>query len=215
MKLSLDTKPKVGIFQKTDGCFFDSLQLRLLSMEVEVSNITTDNSAPSFSVDNCFSVSSNPRPAYEWVAPSSATTAFSSSASLMRALLAASDATLEVSSEKSDSVVLNVLVSVYELDHAGFGRSAAQEVMLFVEKKLKQNALIETNRFLELADTSRLSSRSLVGLVRSTSRLKDRLPAWEKTYFKSREQVSKQGKNPDTLFVGLPKVTLDATKATR
>ena len=133
----------------------------------------------------------------------------------MSALLAASDAVLEVSSENADSSVHSVLVSVYGLDQAGFGRSAAQEVMCFVEKKLKRNALIETNRLLELADTSRLSSRSLVGLVRSTSRLKDRLPAWEGVYLKSREQVSKQGKNPDTLFVGLPKVTSHATKATR
>ncbi len=215
MKLSLEDKPKVGFFQKTDACFLDFLQLGLLSKGVEPSNISTESSVPTFSGAHYYCVNLAAPPSYEWVAPSSATTVFSSSADLMRALLAASDAALEVSSENADSAVHSALVSVYELDHAGFGRSAAQEVMLFVEKRLKRNALSETNRLLELADISRLSSRSLVGLVRSTSRLKDRLPAWEKAYLKSREQVSKQGKNPDKLFVGLPKVTSNATKASR
>lgn len=214
MKLSLDSKQMVRIFKKTDACF-DYLQLSSLINRVEPSYPSSGSSPSSFSGAHCYSVSLAPLPSYEWVAPSSATTVFSSSADLMRALLAASDAVLDVSSDKADAVVHSVLISVYELDHAGFGRSAAQEVMCFVEKKLKRNALIETNRLLELADTSRLSSRSLVGLVRSTSRLKDRLPAWEKIYFKSREQVSNQGKNPDALFVGLPKVKSDATKATR
>ena len=134
----------------------------------------------------------------------------------MTALLAASDAEHETSREKADLAVRGVLVSAYNLDKGGFGRLAAQEVMLFVEKNLKRNGLTEANRLLELADASKLSSRSLIGLIRSTSRLKDRLPAWGPAYLKSREEVTKQGKNPDALFVGLPKLhESDAPKATQ
>lgn len=144
------------------------------------------------------------RPAYEWVVPSSATSFYSSLTDVM-SLLTVCDAELETSREMVDSAVKRVLVSTYRLDEGGFGRLAAQEVMLFVEKNLRRNGLTATNRLLELADSSKLSSRSLIGLIRSTARLKDRLPAWKKAYLKSREEVAKQGKSPDALFVGLPK----------
>ena len=147
---------------------------------------------------------------------SSSTSAFSSHADILKALVVASDAALETSRERADSAVQSVLVNTYKLDEGGFGRLAAQEVMLFVEKNLRRNGLTEANRLLELADASKLSSRSLIGLIRSTARLKDKLPAWQPAYLKSREEVSKQGKNPDTLFVGLPKLReADESKAAR
>lgn len=154
----------------------------------------------------------SPRPAYHWVVPSSATVPCFSSTELVQAALAASQAALDTSLEKSDSAVKSVLIGVYELDQAGYGRSAAQEVMLFVERNLKRNCLVEANRILEMADISRLSSRSLIGLIRSTSRLKEQLPAWRQAYINSRKQVSRLGKNPDSLFIGLP--TINDTNGT-
>ena len=60
------------------------------------------------------------------------------------------------------------------------------------------------NRFLLVADVPRLSSRSLIGLIRSTARAQAKLPAWKKAYAASRTAVSKQGKDANALFVGLP-----------
>lgn len=143
-------------------------------------------------------------PEIHWVVETNATQSLSPITELVCAALAAREASMETSIEKSAVAVRSVLRSVYELDDAGFGRSAAQEVMLFVEVNLRRNGLAEANRLLEMADTSRLSSRSMIGLIRSTSRLRDSLPAWPKAYRSSRRQVSKLGKNPDALFIGLP-----------
>lgn len=148
----------------------------------------------------------SPRPAYHWIVPSSATVPSFLSTELVQAALVASKDALDTSLEKADSAVKSVLIGVYELDQAGYGRSAAQEVMLFVERNLKRNCLREANRILETADISRLSSRSLIGLIRSTSRLKEQLPAWQQAYLDSRKQVAKLGKNPNSLFVGLPTI---------
>lgn len=156
-----------------------------------------------------------PPPAYEWVVSASSSSVFSSHTDILKTLMAASNATLETSRERADSAVQSVLLNTYKLDEGGFGRIAAQEVMLFVEKNLKRNGLTETNRLLELADTSKLSSRSLIGLIRSTARLKDKLPAWTVAYLNSREMISKQGRNPDALFVGITRLQeADAPKAT-
>ncbi len=206
MMLNITIEKKPEFFQKTNASssFDSSLPEKLSASYSRVSTAakSADFGCPVYSV---FPVSVAPRPAYEWVVPSSGTSAFSSPADMMKVLLAVSNAAIETSRETADSAVQSVLVSVYELDQNGFGRLAAQEVMLFVEKNLRRNGMTEANRLLELADASRLSSRSLIGLIRSTARLKDQLPAWRIAYLNSREQVAKQGKNPDALFVGLPK----------
>lgn len=178
-------------------------------------------SSPSAYIDRtldhiAWTVVSRTPPAYEWVVPSSYTSMYCAPAEIMKVLLTAADLEFETSLEKAESAVRGVLLNVYSLDNGGFGRLAAQEVMLFVEKSLKRNSLNEPNRLLAMADISKLSSRTLIGLIRSTSRLKDRLPAWKIAYRKSREAVTKLGKNPDSLFVGLPKLEeSDASKITR
>lgn len=208
--------PKAGFFEESGTSLLDTKPVGNLNRRSSYASTSAKNSTWFCSVDSAFPASGNQRSSYEWVVPSSATASFFAPADLIQAILDASDAALETSRERADSAVNSVLVSVYELDKAGFGRSAAQEVMLFVERNLRRNGLLETNRLLELADTSRLSSRSLIGLIRSTARLKDRLPAWKKAYLSSRKQVSNQGKNPDTLFVGLPKlIESDAAQEAR
>lgn len=213
MMLNIPAEPKTEFFPKTDsvslGGFFAGKR------EQESRTCVPDRSTYFVrSVGSELPVA--PRPSYEWVVTSSSTSVFSSRADILKALVAAYDAALETSRERADSAVQSVLVNTYKLDESGFGRLAAQEVMLFVEKNLRRNGLTEANRLLELADASKLSSRSLIGLIRSTARLKDKLPAWRAAYLKSREEVSKQGKNPDALFVGLPKLQEpDAPKTTR
>lgn len=212
--LNVAAEPKTEFFAKTDssslGDFFVG------KMRVQESRACVPDRSTYFGCSVGYELPVAPRPAYEWVVASSSTSVFSSHADILKALVAASDAALETSREKADSAVQSVLINTYKLDEGGFGRLAAQEVMLFVEKNLRRNGLTEANRLLELADASKLSSRSLIGLIRSTARLKDKLPAWRAAYLKSREEVSKQGKNPDALFVGLPKLQeADAPKAAR
>ena len=154
--------------------------------------------------ESYFSCNQVTNSAYYWVAPSSATVPFFSSVEIVQAAWGASQATLETSLAQAEAAVKSVLNGVYELDKGGYGRFAAQEVMLFVERNLKRNNLAEANRLLEMADASRLSSRSLIGLIRSTARLREQLPAWGKAYVSSRKRVSNLGKNPDSLFIGLP-----------
>lgn len=214
--LNFAIEPKTEFFQKTNASSCDSSLPEKLGESYH--RISTANKSANIGcqVDSAFPANVGFRPAYEWIAPASATSVCSSPVEIMNALLSISESQIETSRERADSAVRSVLVSIYELDKNGLGRLAAQEVMLFVEKNIRRNCMTETNRLLELADSSKLSSRSLIGLIRSTSRLKDQLPAWRVAYLHSREQVTRQGKNPDALFIGLPKLDeSDASKATR
>lgn len=104
------------------------------------------------------------------------------------------------------SVVKAALVAVYELDAVGQNRRAAQEMMRFIENHLHATSLDVANRLLLEADVTRLSSRSLIGLIRSTARANAVLPAWNRAYKASRVAVKKQGKDPNALFLGLPSI---------
>lgn len=211
--LNIPAEPKTEVFTKTNS---SSLGSFFSGKHVQDSRACVHERATYFTYCVGSEFPTAPRPSYEWVVTSSSTSVFSSHTDILNALVAACDAALETSRERADSAVQCALLNTYKLDEGGFGRLAAQEVMLFVEKNLRRNGLTEANRLLELADVSKLSSRSLLGLIRSTARLKDKLPAWRAAYVKSREQVSKQGKNPDALFVGLPKLQeADAPKTTR
>ena len=129
--------------------------------------------------------------------------------SVFQKFQALDDVRFSTAIEKSASLVAATLAGVYALDKQGYNRSAAREIMIYVESNLRRNALSETNQLLCEADVSNLSSRSMIGLIRATHRLKKELPAWDKVYRDSWHQVRKLGKTPETLFVGLPSVTED------
>lgn len=129
--------------------------------------------------------------------------------SVFQRLQAMDDVRFSTAIEKSAALVAATLAGVYALDKQGHNRSAAREIMIYVESNLRRNALSETNQLLCEADVSSLSSRSMIGLIRATYRLKKELPAWDKVYRNSWHQVRKLGKTPETLFVGLPSVTED------
>ncbi len=211
--LNISIEPKTEFFTKTNSSSLDGF----FAVKSTLENRAYAHDRSTYfasSVESEF-LPAAPRPAYEWVVSASSSSVFSSHADILKTLMTASNATLETSRERADSAVQSVLLNTYKLDEGGFGRIAAQEVMLFVEKNLKRNGLTETNRLLELADSSKLSSRSLIGLIRSTARLKDKLPAWTVAYQNSREMISKQGKNPDALFIGITRLQeADAPKAT-
>lgn len=111
------------------------------------------------------------------------------------------------------SAVAATLDGVYALDAQGENRSAARGLLVFLEERLQRKNLAEANHLLAKVDVSHLSSRSMIGLVRSTYRAKRYLPAWEKAYEQSWHQVEKLGKSPESLFIGLPRpLVRDATE---
>ncbi len=136
---------------------------------------------------------------------SSASTAFSFYEAAVLQIQAIQNAGFSTSIEAGVAAVSAELSAVYVLDERGHNRLAAQKIMLLIESKLRKNALVDANRVLTDADVSKLSSRSMIGLIRSTFRVKKQLPAWDKAYSKSWQQVRDSGKNPETLFIGLPR----------
>ena len=148
-------------------------------------------------------------PTYQVVFTASTTINHVASVDFLASAIALGRSLQSSSIQDNEQAVRSALCKIYELDKAGHARIAAQEAMIFIEKNLKINGLFTANKLLATADLTLLSSRSLIGLIRSTCRAKDFLPAWEQAYIKSRRQVKKLGKNPNSLFIGLPFVQDD------
>lgn len=143
-------------------------------------------------------------PAYSWVIPSnSSTVPIAPTAGFQHQFIASAESASESSVEFSVRMAEQTLENIYGLDESGYGRSAAQEVMVFINKNLKKNCLVEANTLLERANVARMSSRSLIGLIRSTYRARDQLPAWRMAYKKSKAHLALVGRDPDALFIGL------------
>ena len=53
-------------------------------------------------------------------------------------------------------------------------------------------------------EASRIIGHSLIGLIRSTARVREHLPAWSPAYAKAWDAVVQRGRDPRALFVGLP-----------
>lgn len=104
---------------------------------------------------------------------------------------------------RSEAAVTGVLCMAYSLDEMGRGREAARELMYFVEMSLRVDGPVQANNLLANADIEKLGVRSLIGLIRSTARMRELLPAWSNAYMTSRVRAQKLGKNPDSVFIGL------------
>lgn len=121
---------------------------------------------------------------------------------------------IHTSISRQFSEVDSALEHTYKLDSLEKNRLAALEIMRFIEVAFSTNSLDKTNTLLSRADTKRLSSRSLVGLLRSTARFSASLPSWTRTYKNAIKALRQQGKNPESLFIGLPSVTVDENSDT-
>lgn len=203
---AIKRKPKIFLNKPANSSIANICYKGLAPSQNIRVNTTSNKIKLDSSISSIFPESIATPPSYEWVSPLSGSSTYSSQIADFYVLLDISYDAISTSRENLDSVIQNTLMNVYELDKKKFNRLASQEIMLFVEKSLRSNNMTETNKILELADFTRLSSRSLIGLIRSTARLKDHLPAWKKAYQESRKQVVKEGKNPDTLFIGLPAI---------
>ena len=113
--------------------------------------------------------------------------------------------------EKSDSSITRVescvnatLKYAYSLEDKGQQRSASRVIMTFLDKCLSDNSLVEPDYLLSKADVEKLSSRSLLALVRTTFIARDYLPAWKAAYSRAWSRVKRLNKNPEELFVGIP-----------
>lgn len=93
----------------------------------------------------------------------------------------------------------------YALEEVGRHREAAREVMRVIEDNLHATNLSIANNILADADVEKLSSRSLIGLIRSSSRAREALPAWDLAYKNSWNEIKRKQKSPEALFVGLPR----------
>lgn len=95
------------------------------------------------------------------------------------------------------------LLTVYDLETKGQDRAAARVLMMMFEERVRIGDFQQINEVLGTIDISRLSSRSLIALVRSTAIFKGQLPNWQQTYERSWMTVLHRGKDPQKLFVGL------------
>ncbi|MBK6006870.1 hypothetical protein JJB11_12285 [Ramlibacter ginsenosidimutans] len=135
---------------------------------------------------------------------------FSESLRLLRAAHAARSST----SMDEESRVVDAALSVARtLDSRGESRAAAREIMSFVEDCLWFRAIYEPNQLLMKADIDTMSSRTLIGLIRSTYVARKRLPAWNRAYAKAWLRAKQLGVAPEALFVGMPKPHIDAAHA--
>jgi len=122
---------------------------------------------------------------------------------LLNSLAAQTRSTSEAATAQLVNISLN---KVYALDRAGKNREAAQELLIFVDARLRELSLPACNQLLLQADFKSMSSRSVIGLLRSTLKASKSLPAWRSVYKKSRAALVEMGKDPDLLFVGMPSV---------
>jgi hypothetical protein len=103
------------------------------------------------------------------------------------------------------SIVRNALNKIYELESTEQSQAAARQAIQFIESNLRLGNLQACNQLLNEINENKLSSRSLIGLIRSTFRVKDMLPAWRFAYEKAWNAIARLGKNPEALFLGMSK----------
>jgi hypothetical protein len=151
---------------------------------------------------NCISPSEPPVVCIVQIAPTTDSVFDVALASLRAKADASSSSVLETDREQSS----HRLALIYALEKDGHPRQAAREAMIAIEKRLQRNALHSVNEFLLAVDTSVLSARTLVGIIRSTHRVSQHLPAWNTSYKRSWKRAKDLGKSPESLFIGLPKV---------
>lgn len=95
------------------------------------------------------------------------------------------------------------LKSVYALEQGREGRLAARALMIFLEKNFKAKNLAAASALVDRVDLDKLGVHSLIGLVRTTARIKLTLPSWSALYRRSRRAVERKGYSPERMFVGI------------
>lgn len=103
----------------------------------------------------------------------------------------------------------DILNKIYELDSrddARYHRLASQEIMMFIETHISKNEFTEVNDFFKIIDVFKLSTYSICGLVRSSYRVRNYIPEWDKVYFAAWVRIADLNKDPRRIFIGLPAV---------
>jgi len=95
------------------------------------------------------------------------------------------------------------LKGVYALEQGREGRLAARALMIFLEKNFKTKNLAAASALVDRVDLEKLGVHSLIGLVRTTARIKLTLPSWNALYRRSRRAVELKGYSSDRMFVGI------------
>lgn len=114
------------------------------------------------------------------------------------------------SAESEKKYSKEVLELVYRLENHNESRLAARQLMISIEETYRCKAYSKTNSIIENADLQILKDHAIVGLVRSTAIMHKNLSGWTHLYKHASKILKNNGKNPELLFIGLPKTTNDS-----
>lgn len=111
----------------------------------------------------------------------------------------------ETGEESLPTKLKYLLEQISSKESRGEHRSAAKEVLDFIERNFASKNMSANNELLDaIADgEASLSPWPLVALIRSTSRKRDELPAWRKAVLTARATLAKKGSDPDRLLAGV------------
>lgn len=100
----------------------------------------------------------------------------------------------------------NIIPDIYACEASGQDRLASQLLMSYLESEIRADHFDSIEFFFDMIDIEHLSSKSLCGLVRCTWRVNEFLTSWDSIYKRSWNRVKALGKDPERIFVGLPKI---------
>ncbi len=93
------------------------------------------------------------------------------------------------------------------LERTTTSREANRALMSWIESVIYRGDLAAVDNILAKADVTQLGAHSLIGLIRTPSRIKEQLPSWQPVYEKCWKQMRKLGKDPKAMYVGLPDIS--------
>lgn len=95
------------------------------------------------------------------------------------------------------------LRQVYEVDASGDGRKAAQILMFYIITMSGQDQYDIINEMFMEADLNKMSSRSMVAMIRSCWVFKSEIIFWQTLYLEVWKQLLVIGSDPRALFIGM------------
>lgn len=95
------------------------------------------------------------------------------------------------------------LCQVYEADGAGDGRKAAQILMSCIMVMSRHDQYDIINRMFMEADLSKMSSRSMVAMIRSSWAIRSKILFWQTLYLGVWNRLLVIGRDPRALFIGM------------
>ena len=125
------------------------------------------------------------------------------STSLFLELITDCGAVTAVDETKLDERVSDVLNSIYILETSGRPRDASIAAMRCIEEFFDEGDLRSVDRFLAELELKRLKQWTVIGVIRATARVADRLPSWKLVQRRAVERLKVLNVDVEKVFVGL------------